>query len=106
MVGEGVSVQLICKNLHNLSSEWVVEFGSLSPAAGFLSSGRCWSKRSTTPTRITPSTNQVRSEQPAAPFSLSDMNTCFPQIKSPIPFEGPKNSSPLAFKWYEANRMV
>jgi len=34
------------------------------------------------------------------------MNTCFPQIKSPIPFEGPKNSSPLAFKWYEANRMV
>jgi xylose isomerase len=30
----------------------------------------------------------------------------FPQINSPIAYEGPKSRSPLAFKWYEAGRVI
>jgi xylose isomerase len=30
----------------------------------------------------------------------------FPEIKSPIAFEGPKSRNALAFKWYDANRVV
>ena len=34
------------------------------------------------------------------------MNTYFPQVTSPIPYEGPKSRSTLAFKWYEPDRVV
>ena len=34
------------------------------------------------------------------------MNEYFPEVPGPIPFEGPKSNSPLAFKWYDAGRKV
>ena len=34
------------------------------------------------------------------------MSTYFPQITAPIAYEGPKSANPLAFKWYDANRVV
>ena len=34
------------------------------------------------------------------------MTEYFPQVKSPIAYEGPKSRSPLAFKWYDANQVV
>jgi xylose isomerase len=34
------------------------------------------------------------------------MSTYFHQIKTPIAYEGPKSRTPLAFKWYDAQRVV
>lgn len=34
------------------------------------------------------------------------MNTYFPEVKSPIPYEGPKSRTPLAFKWYNPAQVV
>lgn len=34
------------------------------------------------------------------------MNTYFNKVTSPIAYEGPKSRSPLAFKWYDAKRVV
>ena len=34
------------------------------------------------------------------------MSAYFPQIPSSIAYEGPKSRTPLAFKWYDANRVV
>ena len=34
------------------------------------------------------------------------MNTYFPEVTSPIPFEGPDSKNPLAFKWYDPSRVV
>ena len=34
------------------------------------------------------------------------MSDFFPQVKEGIPFEGPESKNPLAFKWYQAGRMV
>lgn len=34
------------------------------------------------------------------------MNTYFPEIIAPIPFEGPESKNPLAFKYYQADRVV
>ena len=34
------------------------------------------------------------------------MNTYFSKVPSPIAYEGPKSRTPLAFKWYDANRVV
>ena len=34
------------------------------------------------------------------------MKEFFPQVSGPIPFEGPDSKNPLAFKYYEADRMV
>ena len=34
------------------------------------------------------------------------MTEYFPEIKDPIPFEGPGSTNPLAFKYYDAGRMV
>ncbi|MDD5349449.1 MAG: xylose isomerase [Chthoniobacteraceae bacterium] len=34
------------------------------------------------------------------------MSTYFPQISAPIAYEGPKSANPLAFRWYDANRVV
>jgi xylose isomerase len=34
------------------------------------------------------------------------MSEFFPQIKDPIPYEGPGSKNPLAFKWYEAGRLL
>jgi xylose isomerase len=34
------------------------------------------------------------------------MSDYFPEIQSPILFEGPQSRKPLAFKWYDANRVI
>ena len=34
------------------------------------------------------------------------MSTYFPQVKSTIPYEGPKSRTPLAFKWYNPSQVV
>ena len=34
------------------------------------------------------------------------MNEFFPDIKQPIPFEGPESKNPLAFKYYNAQQLV
>jgi len=34
------------------------------------------------------------------------MNEFFPEIKQPIPFEGPESKNPLAFKYYNAQQIV
>lgn len=34
------------------------------------------------------------------------MNAYFTQIQCPIAYEGPKSRAPLAFKWYDANRVI
>ncbi len=34
------------------------------------------------------------------------MQTFFPEVKRPIPFEGPETREPLAFRYYEADRVV
>ncbi len=34
------------------------------------------------------------------------MSTYFPQVTQPIAYEGPKSKSPLAFKWYDASRVI
>jgi len=34
------------------------------------------------------------------------MSSYFPEIPATIPYEGPKSRKPLAFKWYDANRVV
>jgi xylose isomerase len=34
------------------------------------------------------------------------MSAYFPEITSPIAYEGPKSRQPLAFKWYDANRVI
>ncbi len=34
------------------------------------------------------------------------MNTYFPQVQSPIPYEGPKSRTPLAFKWYNPSQVI
>ena len=34
------------------------------------------------------------------------MSTYFPQVKNPIPYEGPKSRTPLAFKWYNPTQVV
>ena len=30
----------------------------------------------------------------------------FPEVKGPIPYEGPRSDNPLAFRWYDADRVV
>lgn len=37
---------------------------------------------------------------------MSDEATYFPQVKGPVPYEGPSSRNPLAFKWYDAGREV
>jgi xylose isomerase len=34
------------------------------------------------------------------------MKTYFPDVKAPIAFEGPDSRNPLAFRWYDKNRLV
>jgi len=34
------------------------------------------------------------------------MSIYFPEVKNPIPYEGPKSRSPLAFKWYNPSQVV
>lgn len=34
------------------------------------------------------------------------MSAYFPEITSPIAYEGPQSRKPLAFKWYDANRVI
>lgn len=34
------------------------------------------------------------------------MTNYFPQIASPIAYEGPKSKNPLAFRWYDAKRVI
>ncbi len=35
-----------------------------------------------------------------------DMNDFFSSVTQPIPFEGPESENPLAFRWYDADRLV
>jgi len=55
----------------------------------------------------------LRREQSGAIHSFSHsekpfhiMNTYFTQVQNPIPYEGPKSRSPLAFKWYNPAQVV